>query len=143
MAGKVRTLLNIQRQKLEELELSHMEGIPTWAYISTKAARFLAVGAEIYQKQDYFHYPLPEWNIKKLIIGCEQIIYNCAGLPSPETCFINLSETEVIYLFELFHFSNTGEIQYKDNSIAEMNFIHKMDKRKYSAYYKIEVNTHG
>ena len=136
MAGKVETLLNIQREKLEELDLSHHEAVSTWAYISFKAARFLVVGAEIYRKQDYFHYPLIEWNVEKLINGCKQIIYNCAGLPTFKTCFINLTEPEIINLFELFHFSKTEETQHKIRNTAKIQFCHKIDNIFYSAWYK-------
>ena len=136
MAGKVKTLLNIQREKLQELDLCNLEAVSTWTYISFKAARFLVVGAELYRKQDHFHYPLTGWNTEKLINGCEQIIYNCAGLPSFKTCFINLTEQEIINLFELFHFSKIEGTQHKIRNIAKMQFCHKIDSRFYSTWYK-------
>jgi hypothetical protein len=140
MSGKVQTLLDFQRKTFVELGLNKIIkgkdiGKPAWAYFSRKAAIFLVVGMEIYRKQDFFHYPLVEWDEEKLRNGCEQIIYNCAGLSIPEMAFGDLSEIELQNLFELFHFQKTGDITYTDG-IAEIYFHHKISPMHSSIYFK-------
>jgi hypothetical protein len=103
-----RELLMIQRKQFRAFDGDRIDA-SIWAYFSFKAARFLVVGAEIYRKDDFFHYPLPEWNEAKLKAGCEPIIYNCAGLPVasadlPKGAFVDLSECDLKSLFNMFHF---------------------------------------
>jgi hypothetical protein len=133
--GSVQSLLHIQRKAFIELDLGKIR-TSTWAYFSSKAATFLVTGAQIYRKNvDYFHFPLEEWNEQKLKDGCEQIIYNCAGLPVPETAFNNLSEIELENLFEMFHFNKVGDIKYFENNIAEMHIIHKISQYMENVIY--------
>jgi hypothetical protein len=124
--GPVKSLLRIQRKAFVELDLGLIRTSP-WAYFSFKAARFLVIGANIYRKADYFHFPLEECNEQKLKDGCEQIIYHCAGLPTPKTSFNNLCEIELENLFEMFHFNKVGDTQYFGNNIFEMHITHKMN----------------
>ena len=138
MAGKVKTLLNIQSEKCMELDLPPLEGFSAWTYFSYKAAIFLVVGPEIYRKDDYFQYPLPEWDSAIIKTGCEQIIYNCAGLASPQTCFEGLSESNIIMLFKMLHYTQKGDIEYKGNDIAEIHFCHIMNETPHSVYFKIQ-----
>ena len=139
MVGKVQELLNIQLNKRRELNLSNNENLSTWVYCSFKAARYLAVGSDIYLKQDFFNYPLQEWDSDKLIMGCKQIIYNCAGISLIDTYFEGLSEFEIRNLFELFHFSKIDDIEYIDNEFIKINFCHKMDSRKHTVYCKNNI----
>ena len=137
MSGEVDSLLRKQKNVLKELNLSKHESSSMFAYFSFKAAKFLVIGAELYRKQDFFHYPLEEWDGEKLELGCRQIIEECAGLSTPETCFEGLSETDVLNLFELFHFTIDGETDFLDNDVRKIVVRHKMDGMAHTVYYKI------
>ena len=136
---EIQKLLKLQNEKLETLGLSKHGG-STWDYISYKAASFLIEGAEKYRKADYYSYPLEEWNEEKLKMGCEQIIYNCAGIKSDKTHFENLSEIDIRNLFEMFHFRKYGDVENRGNNIMEMPFRHKIDKRRHFVLLKIDKN---
>lgn len=142
--GPVKTLLNIQLKRRAELDLKY-NAASSWAYFSFKAAKFLVVGPKIYAKGDYFHYPLPEWDTAKLTVGCEQIIYQCAGLPTPAAPFTNLTETELENLFAMFHFIKTGDAEPVENGISAMRFNHKMGHEETTIYFSSPMvhNPHG
>jgi hypothetical protein len=89
-------------------EISHLAKENSYAYIFTKSALFLTVGAEKYRFDDYFHQPTEEMDIPLLISGCSQIVYKCRGLTA-ETCICDLPEPAFINLMLLFHFELIGE----------------------------------
>lgn len=133
--GPVKTLLHIQRKRLAELGIKTITGSSRWVYFSFKAAKFLVVGPKIYAKDDYFHVPLPEWDTETLTKGCEQIIYQCAGLPTPASAFTDLTETDLEQLFALFHFIKIGDVQPVENNISVMLFNHRMDGGETVIYF--------
>ena len=96
-----------QFDKMPE-EINHLAKENSYAYIFTKAAIFLTVGAEKYRKGDYFHQPSEEMDIPLLIDGCTHIVYKCSGLTA-ETCICDLPEPAFINLMEMFHFELIGE----------------------------------
>ena len=94
------TYLWEQMEKMPS-ELQEVAKENRYAYIYSKAAIFLSKGAEQHRKDDYFNYPLKNWNEEKLISGCNQIVYHTKGL-SPENCFENLTESEFKICWKCF-----------------------------------------
>jgi tetratricopeptide (TPR) repeat protein len=125
-----------QMNKLPE-ELQIVVGENKYAYIFSKAASLITKGAGKYREDDYFHYPLKEWNEEKIISGCRQIVYECRGL-SPEYCFNYLSEDEFKNLLQLFHF-DTVSIEKVNEKIIKGSFVHKMDKNTCTMYCNINA----
>jgi tetratricopeptide (TPR) repeat protein len=97
-----------------------------YAYIFSKAALFLVKGVVQYREDDFFNYPLKEWDEKKLTSGCNQIVGYTKGL-SPEYCFENLTEIEFENLLNLFHFDLIKTENTSGENIVKGYFKHKMD----------------
>ena len=132
------TYLWEQMEKMPS-ELQEVAKENRYAYIYSKAAIFLSKGAEQHRKDDYFNYPLKNWNEEKLISGCNQIVYHSKGL-SPENCFENLTESEFKNLLEMFHFEAKDIQKTSYKNIVKGIFAHKMDKSKIVMYCRISTN---
>jgi hypothetical protein len=132
----VGNLLAIQRKKIIELGTLN-QNCPessNFGYISYKAAAYLVMPTNIYKRNEYFNYPLDEWDNEKLKLGCEKIIYNCSGI-NKNNVFSELSINEIKNLFELFHFSFINiETICNEENIYELKFIHKTDERTYTTF---------
>jgi hypothetical protein len=105
-----------------------------FAYISFKAAKFFVTGAAIYRKNDFFHYPLEEWNAENIKNCCKQILEDCAGVV-PDCAIRGLASSDIRNTFELFHFTKTANEA--DKNTFRMDFIHKIGKQKLSVYYDL------
>jgi tetratricopeptide (TPR) repeat protein len=118
-------------------ELQETANQNRYVYIFVKALRFIETGAEAYREDDYFQYPLKEWDEQKLISGCNQIILNCRGL-SPDMAFEFLSEDDFKHLFLMFHFE-AKQIDQLPNGVIKGTFKHIMDKSECVCYCKTEL----
>jgi len=114
-----------QTEKLPE-EIKNIARENHFAYIFSKAALFIKNGAEQYRVNDYYNYPLKSWNEEKLILGCNQIVYNTRGL-SPELCLENMTKKEFENLFNLFHFEISGLEKTQYSGIVKGIFKHKVE----------------
>jgi hypothetical protein len=135
-------LLKIQMEKMYQLGISRKDvaDMPSWAYLASKAATYLVTGKKFYQKDDFFHYPLDEWDEEKLKSSCESIIYNCTGM-MPDSCFTDLTIEELKNLFEFFHFDfEKIEIINEDRDLYVMSFVHKMDGQGLHVYCQNEAS---
>ena len=98
-----------------------------FAYIFTKANRYLKVGPEIYRKDDFFKQPFIKLSQEELALiesGCKQILQG-KGLTS-ENPFTGLHIGGFYRLFELFHFKTESQQMASMNTKAQKGILDKM-----------------
>ena len=77
---------------------------PVWAYIATKVARYLQLGAERYRNEDFFKMPAPSWSAEDLVeleAACRQVV---AGSGRSAADPLHASVSAVYMLMELVHY---------------------------------------
>lgn len=120
-----------------KLAKSIKEKIPNnYVYLWSKASLYLSSGSESFRNEDYFKYPLKEWEIEQIDAGVIQIVQFLKGI-SPEYYIELNSITNVEQLMLTFHFVRQSEKKLFDN-IFEINFEHKMDKDKITLFFKLK-----
>ncbi len=63
------------KEQEDKLPLSVKKKIPNkYVYLWSKASLYLSQGSEIFRKDDYFNYPLKEWDIDQIDAGVIQIV---------------------------------------------------------------------
>ena len=122
-----------------------------YGYIFYKASTFLLTGANEYRYNDFFHYPLVEWDEAKLKNGCEQWV-NAKGI-TEQQCLENLTKNEIRDLFELFHYSVIREEPVKKRvskirqlfffknqgeEVSKITIQHMVSEKKCYIFCKIE-----
>ena len=130
--------LTAQKKKLPQ-EIQDI--IPSkYIYIRSKAALFLSSNIDEYRENDYFKYPLKEWDIEQLISGSEQIVHFFKGVS--EKYYLSLNSLEdAKNLLLTFHYSMTKNKTFKSTdreSITEAIFKHKMDDSQITLYFKFK-----
>ncbi|MDR0542133.1 MAG: hypothetical protein LBH19_07950 [Dysgonamonadaceae bacterium] len=127
---------NILANISNDTEAQEIDNAVKWGYgyVIAKAARVLISAREKqdYAQDDFFHYPLPGWNLNAIYAGCNQLV-NGNGL----TKYNGLvqSHTNARELFELFHFSFVDVEKTDREGVYKMNFIHKVERIKSFVYY--------
>ena len=119
-----------------KLPKSIKDKIPNkYVYLWTKASTYLYIGSESFRKQDYFNYPLKEWDVQQIDAGVIQIVQFLKGVS--KDFYIELNNiTSAEQLLLTFHFVKQSENKLSDN-IYEITFIHKMDNDKITLYFKL------
>ena len=129
----------IQEAKLP----SHIkESIPNkYVYIWSKASMCHVKGLDAFRKDDYFNYPLKEWNQEQIDFGCEQINSLLRGThkdqpieQDDEVCIDNLLLT--------FHFEPLEKETINNSSnvpIMKILFKHIMDDSEITLYFKLTL----
>jgi tetratricopeptide (TPR) repeat protein len=126
---------------LEELVDKQPENIQhkypsEYTYIWLKAMRLHKIKTEVYREEDYFKYPLKEWNINQIRIGVEQIVFYLKGFTIENYLEVNtLKNAEE--LLKTFHFE-IMELSIINNNISKIMFRHKMDESEISLYFKFK-----
>jgi hypothetical protein len=98
-----------------------------FAYIFTKAHRYLKVGPEIYRKDDFFEQPSIKLSKEELALiesGCKQILQG-KGLTA-ENPLTELHIGGFYRLFELFHFKTESQQMASMNTKAQKGILDKM-----------------
>jgi tetratricopeptide (TPR) repeat protein len=120
-----------------KLPNSIKEKIPNkYVYLWSKASLYLSGGSESFRNEDYFKYPLKEWDIDQIDAGVIQIVQFLKGV-SPEYYIELNSITNVEQLMLTFHFVKQSDKKLNDN-IFEITFEHKMDKDKIILFFKLK-----
>lgn len=120
-----------------KLPNSIKEKIPNkYVYLWSKASLYLSIGSESFRNEDYFKYPLREWDIDQIDAGVIQIVQFLKGV-SPDYYIELNSIANVEQLMLTFHFVKKSEKKLNDN-IFEITFKHKMDKDKINLFFKIK-----
>jgi len=115
--------------KEEIQKIADLDGlVGQYGYIFSKASKFLLNGADEYKYNDYFHYPLVEWNQEKLKNGCEQWV-KAKGV-TEQQCLKNLTKNEIRDLFELFHYTLINTEPTLKDGVSKVTFQHKMSENK-------------
>jgi hypothetical protein len=120
---------------LRLVELGAIEKSPhSFGYILYKAASYAIQGGEVYSQDDYYYYPLKEWDDEKLLDGVNQVLNSYEGY-SPKYPLENMSMVDICNLFELFHYSflNFEEIA---ADMYRFNFRHKVHGDTHTVYLK-------
>ena len=102
----------------------------------SKASLYLSGGSESFRNEDYFKYPLKEWDIDQIDAGVIQIVQFLKGVSSEYYIELN-SITNVEQLMLTFHFVKQSDKKLNDN-IFEITFEHKMDKDKIILFFKLK-----
>lgn len=114
-----------------------------YIYIWTKASNYYVMNPDEYRKEDYFHYPLEEWNLKQIQSGVVQIVDYIKGISTDHYIALDSIE-DVENLLLTFHFlpihknildSNVNHL------LLEIEFQHKVDKDKITLYFQILVKS--
>ena len=114
---------------MEELQKIIDTGmIDEYRYIYFKALRFLLTDEDEYRYNDYFRYPLSEWDKAKLKIGCEQWIQT-KGI-TEQQYLEDLTQTEIRNLFELFHYNMLKVEPTTKKTVSKITFQHKFREEK-------------
>ncbi|MGP1994089.1 hypothetical protein D9V96_019560 [Zobellia laminariae] len=118
-----------------KLPKSLKEKIPNkYVYLWSKASIYLSAGSEKFRIDDYFNYPLKEWDISQIDAGVLQIVQYLRGIAPERYIEIkNLSCAE--HLLLTFHFEKQ-EIKELGDNISEITFRHKMDKDEIVMYFR-------
>jgi len=99
--------------------------------------RFLLADVDEYRYNDYFHYPLLEWNQEKLKIGCEQWIHT-KGI-TEQNCLENLTQIEIRDLFELFHYDMLKVEPTMTKEVSKITFQHKFREEKCYVFCRLKL----
>jgi len=120
-----------------KLPKSIKEKIPNkYVYLWSKASLYLSSGSESFRNEDYFKYPLKEWDIEQIDAGVIQIVQFLKGV-TPEYYIELNSITNVEQLMLTFHFMRKSDKKLNDN-IFEIIFEHKMDKSNITLFFKLK-----
>lgn len=107
-----------------------------YVYLWSKAAIYLSSGTESYRKEDYFKYPLKEWDIEQIDAGVIQIVRFLKGI-SPDY-FIELNNIiNVEELMLTFHFVKRSENKLGQNIFA-ITFEHRIIKDEITLFFKLK-----
>lgn len=107
-----------------------------YVYIWTKAAKLCLVGADNFCEEDFFNYPLKNWNLEEIASGSYQISQFLKGF-HPDYALDNLSETGLAQLLETFHFEVESEKILRsssNNPVQKFCFRHVMDQSTIELY---------
>lgn len=111
-----------------------------YVYIWSKASLFLFNGEDNFRKDDYFHYPLTEWDSNQLKSGVTQIVHFLKGIDS--NYYISLeSLVDIKNLLLTFHFSIVEKKEIRNNkkeNILQVKFKHIMDEDTITLFFKLE-----
>jgi hypothetical protein len=123
-------------EQKNKLPLKVKEKIPNkYTYLWSKASLYLAKGSENFRKDDYFNYPLKEWDIDQIDAGVFQIVQFLKGItPEYNIEISNIVNAEQLLL--TFHFEKQKVKKVKEN-IFEITFRHKMTDEEIILYFKL------
>jgi hypothetical protein len=123
-------------EQKNKLPLKVKEKIPNkYTYLWSKASLYLAKGSENFRKDDYFNYPLKEWDINQIDAGVFQIVQFLKGItPEYNIEISNIVNAEQLLL--TFHFEKQKVKKVKEN-IFEITFRHKMTDEEIILYFKL------
>jgi tetratricopeptide (TPR) repeat protein len=128
-------------EQQNKLPLNVRERIPNkYAYIWSKAAMLRAKGAANFRKDDFFHYPLEEWNSEQIESGTTQIVQYLKGVTSEHYIALNTLE-DVKNLLMTFHFSllkHTTFVNSNGEILIRGEFKHIVDDGEIILFFKIE-----
>lgn len=99
-------------------------------YIQTKAAQFLAVGPDIYRKNDFFgepEGPLDELDIALLQHGCRQLLEG-RGIKA-ERPLTHLGVLACSALFGMFHFIKVHQVAYEGEDEGRKGLLDQLTLR--------------
>ena len=110
-------------------------------YVRKKADMLIAETPAYYRKEDYFRFPLVEWNTYGILCGAYQI-NEIKGIIQENPIEIENEEC-IMQLMRTFHFEITTcnkMINSLGNEILCYSFEHKVDKRNFDLYFIINEN---
>jgi tetratricopeptide (TPR) repeat protein len=107
-----------------------------YVYLWSKASIYLSSGSESFRKEDYFNYPLKEWDISQIDAGVYQIVHYLKGVSSDYFIELN-NQKNVEHLMLTFHFVKQSKNVIGEN-IFEITFEHKMSKEKITLFFKLK-----
>ena len=109
-----------------------------YVYIWSKASLLLSQGFSEYRQNDFFNYPLIEWNEVEMTMCINQIVHYLKGFDPDH--YIETSNIEnAINLLLTFHFEKTSIKQRtnKNNEkISSISFQHKVDKDEITLFFR-------
>ncbi|HMN33771.1 MAG: hypothetical protein IT215_07425 [Chitinophagaceae bacterium] len=119
------------------------EKIPSkFIYIWSKASSLLIQGANEYRKNDYFNFPLIDWDENSIIQGVNQIVHFLKGFN--ENHFLEMDNIEdATNLLLTFHFETTNIkdiINDNQQNLKEITFKHKVDGDEIILFIKLSEN---
>jgi tetratricopeptide (TPR) repeat protein len=109
-----------------------------YVYIWSKSSLLLSRGFSEYRANDFFKYPLVEWDESEMTICANQIVHYLKGFDTNH--YIDTSNIEnAINLLLTFHFEKTSikQITNKSNEkILSISFQHKVDKDEITLFFR-------
>jgi len=125
-------------KKKELQKITNLDSlVGQYGYIFHKASKFLLVGTDEYGYNDYFHYPLVEWNQEKLKNGCEQFA-QAKGV-TEQQCLENLTQEEIRDLFELFHYTLIKVESSQKEGVSKIIFRHKVEEKECFVFCQLKL----
>jgi tetratricopeptide (TPR) repeat protein len=109
-----------------------------YLYIWSKASLMLSQGFTEYRENDFFKYPLIEWDEAEMTMCINQIVHYLKGFDPAHYIETNTIEN-AINLLLTFHFKiiTSKQITNKNNEkIRSISFKHKVDKAKITLFFK-------
>ncbi len=124
---------------LKKLPQKLQDNLPNqYVYIWTKATRLLGLEPEIYRQEDFFKFPLKEWNDKIIMSGVNQIVHYLKGID--ETHPLEMSDQiDATNLIRTFHFEPLQTINI-DSTILKIHFKHSVSNDKTTLFFKVPTS---
>ncbi len=127
-------------ESLNKLPKALQEKFPKkYVYIWSKACSLLRKGGAEYRKNDFFHYPLPEWNESEMTQCLNQIVHFLKGFEKSHYLEAD-NLRSALNLLLTFHFEAVAKNQINSNKnqkLLEIRFRHKVDSSEIVLYFAI------
>lgn len=124
---------------LEKLPYELKEKLPNkFVYIWTKASRLLSIGFKNYQENDYFKYPLFEWDEEEMTSIIIQIAHYLKGFDINHLIEIRTLDSAINTLLT-FHFEKIEiKLINQIENIHAIKFKHKMDGSEIVLFFRLQ-----
>jgi tetratricopeptide (TPR) repeat protein len=106
--------------------------------IAQNAVIYLAGFDDIFG-DDFFKYPLKQWDIEGIKSVCKQFFHKWRGL-TVDRCFENINPEDIRNMFEFFQYSYSGFEQTHIENLYKLKFTHKGNKENKSFAYCYSEN---
>jgi Tfp pilus assembly protein PilF len=116
----------------ERADLVEMSDLYNQSYLVRKSITGLTDLVKLFENA-FFDYPMPQWDIKQIRIGWEQLVYDFRGFTA-DRCFENINPEDIRNMFEGFHYSYTGYEETKIKNVYKLCFEHKVKIEIFCAY---------
>ena len=129
------------QEKKEKLSKEIQDSISSsYIYIREKASFFVSKNIDEYRKNDYWNYPLKDWNINEIKRGMHQIAYYLKGVSPDYSIRIKDVESAKQVLLTL-HYEFIGEqseVMGNNEKALRLGFKHRVNDDTVYLYFNVD-----